>query len=415
MTHNHSSQALADAFTVFNQHSLQLEQSYRELEQRVMQLNGELAAARSERLQQLAEKEALADRLQTLIETLPAGVLVLDAVERVSECNRVAIEQLGGPLLGEQWSTIGTRAFCVQDSYGAEIALHDGRRLNIASCTFDSAPGRVLVLQDVTETHALQERLNRQQRLSAMGEMAASLAHQIRTPLAAAVLYSSHLAKDYLPSGDRTRFAGRLTERLGHLERLVNDMLTFARGGRGGDAQFSVRTLIAALYQAIEPQLQAAAARWHVSDAIPNALLLGNQDALIGALSNLVNNSLQAAPHGAVLELRTELSDSGEITLRLRDNGPGIPAEARAPYFRSLLYHTSGWHRARSGRGAGDIARAPRFDSVGNTAGRRLRIRAAPAERLGCRQFAQRRMSELSHHGSCLAACGVWHQLRSNP
>jgi two-component system sensor histidine kinase FlrB len=50
-------------------------------------------------------------------------------------------------------------------------------------------------------------------------------------------------------------------------------------------------------------------------------------------LSNLVNNSLQAIPHGAVLELRTEISDSGEITLRLRDNGPGIPAEARARIF----------------------------------------------------------------------------------
>lgn len=333
MTSNFSSQELADAFTAFNQHSLQLEQSYRELELRAAQLNEELAAARSERLQQLAEKEALADRLQTLIETMPAGVLVLDAVERVSECNRVAIEQLGGPLLGEQWSVISTRAFCAHDSYGAEIALHGGRRLNIASCTFDSAPGRILVLQDVTNTHALQERFNRQQRLSAMGEMAASLAHQIRTPLSAAVLYSAHLAKDYLPAGDRTRFAGRLTDRLGHLERLVNDMLTFARGGRGGDAQFTVRTLIAALYQAIEPQLQAASAGWQVIDTIPNALLLGNQDALIGALSNLVNNSLQAIPRGAELELRSGLSDSGEITLHLRDNGPGIPAEARARIF----------------------------------------------------------------------------------
>ena len=333
MTHNLSSQALADAFQAFNQHSLQLEQSYRELEQRVMQLNEELAAARSERLQQLAEKECLADRLQTLIETLPAGVLVLDAVERVSECNRVAIDQLGEPLLGEQWSVISTRAFCIQDSYGAELALRDGRRLNIASCRFDSAAGRVLVLQDVTETHALQERLNRQQRLSAMGEVAASLAHQIRTPLSAAVLYSSHLAKDYLPVSDRARFAGRLTERLGHLERLVNDMLTFARGGRGGEAQFSIQELITALYQAVELQLQAACAQWHVSCAIPNVSLIGNQDALVGALSNLVNNSLQAMPHGAVLGLSTELGSNGEFTLRLRDNGPGIPTEAQARIF----------------------------------------------------------------------------------
>ncbi|MBI5461131.1 MAG: PAS domain-containing protein [Gammaproteobacteria bacterium] len=334
MTPNHHrSQALADAFEAFNQRSLQLEQSYRELEQRVMQLNTELAAARSERLQQLAEKECLADRLQTLIETLPAGVLVLDAAEYVRECNRVALEQLGKPLVGEHWSTIGARAFCVQDSFGAEIALHDGRRLNIASRKFDSAPGRILVLQDVTETHALQERLNRQQRLSAMGEMAASLAHQIRTPLSAAVLYSSHLGKEQLHAGDRARFAARLSERLGHLERLINDMLAFARGGQGGDAQFTVQGLLTALQRAVEPQMQVAGAQWRVSDAIPDAPLLGNQDALIGALSNLVNNSLQAKPKDAVLELRTVVNGSGEIEVRLRDNGPGIPAEARARIF----------------------------------------------------------------------------------
>lgn len=333
MTPNHRSQALADAFEAFNQHSLQLEQSYRELEQRVMRLNAELAAARSDRLQQLAEKERLADRLQTLLETLPAGVLVLDATERVRECNRVAIEQLGEPLRDEQWPTISARAFCVHDSYGAEIALRDGRRLNIASRPFDNEAGRILVLQDVTETHALQERLNRQQRLSAMGEMAASLAHQIRTPLSAAVLYSSHLAKDYLPAGDRARFSMRLFERLGHLERLVNDMLSFARGGRGGDAHFTVQELLSTLQHAIEPQLQAAGAQWCLCNAIPNAPLLGNQDALVGALSNLVNNSLQAMPEHAVLELRTELSGTGEIVLRLRDNGPGISAEARARIF----------------------------------------------------------------------------------
>ncbi|MBI5040580.1 MAG: PAS domain-containing protein [Gammaproteobacteria bacterium] len=333
MTLNHRSQVLADAFEAFNQRSLQLEQSYRELEQRVMQLNAELAAACSERLQQLAEKECLADRLKTLIETLPAGVLVLDAVEHVSECNRVAIEQLGEPLLGEHWPVISARAFCVQDSFGAEMSLHDGRRLNIASRRFDSAPGRILVLQDVTETHALQARLNRQQRLSAMGEMAASLAHQIRTPLSAAVLYSSHLGKDHLPTGDRARFAARLSERLGHLERLINDMLAFARGGQGGDAHFTVQELLAALQRAVEPQLQAAGAQWRVSTPIANAPLLGNQDALIGALSNLVNNSLQAKPNGAVLELRTIINGNGEIEMRLRDNGPGIPAETRARIF----------------------------------------------------------------------------------
>lgn len=327
------SQALADAFDAFNQTSLQLEQSYRELEQRVAQLNAELAEARSERVQQLAEKARLVDRLQTLLETLPAGVLVLDAVERVRECNRVAVTQLGEPLVGESWPDVSTRAFRLQDSRGAEMALRDGRRLNIASRPLDSEPGRILVLHDVTDTHTLQERVARQQRLGAMGEMAASLAHQIRTPLSAAVLYSSHLGKDRLPAGDRTRFAGRLCERLRHLERLVNDMLAFARGGSGGAEHFSVQELLSELQQAVESQLQAAGAQWRVRNAVPQLPLLGNKDALLGALGNLVTNSLQAIPTAAVLDVQAQITSEGELELRLRDNGPGISTEVREHIF----------------------------------------------------------------------------------
>lgn len=327
------SQALADAFEAFNLMSLQLEQSYRELEQRAAQLTAELAAARSERLQQLAEKERLAERLATLLETLPAGVLVLDGVEQVREFNRRALDQLGEPLHGETWDAVRARVFPQPQSPAGDATTHSGQRLHIASRNLDSEPGRILVLQDVTEAHARQEELNRQQRLMAMGEMAASLAHQIRTPLTAAVLYGSHLAKDHLPAGERARFSARLTERLKHLERLVNDMLTFARGGRGGAECFSVGELLGDLHTAVETQLDAAGAQWRVDNGAAELALLGNKDALVGALGNLVANSLQAKPQGAVLSISAHAGIDGHIELRLRDNGPGIPADLRAHIF----------------------------------------------------------------------------------
>jgi two-component system sensor histidine kinase FlrB len=61
--------------------------------------------------------------------------------------------------------------------------------------------------------------------------------------------------------------------------------------------------------------------------------LLGNKDALVGALGNLVANSLQAKPQGAVLSISAHAAIDGHIELRLRDNGPGIPAELRAHIF----------------------------------------------------------------------------------
>src|SRR3569623_2966549 len=84
------SQNLEDAFHIFSQVSERLTESYRLLEQRVAELTDELAAARDERLQQLAEKARLAPRLQTLLGALPAGVEVLDGSGDIQECKHVA-------------------------------------------------------------------------------------------------------------------------------------------------------------------------------------------------------------------------------------------------------------------------------------------------------------------------------------
>lgn len=102
---------LEQAFRAFNQRSLELEASYRELESRVALLNKELAAARSERFQELVEKERVAGRLEQLLEALPGAVVVLDGSGVVQECNPGAVAMLGKPLVGMPWREVADRAF----------------------------------------------------------------------------------------------------------------------------------------------------------------------------------------------------------------------------------------------------------------------------------------------------------------
>ena len=77
-TDNLTGEQLEDAFQLFNQLSETLAESYGDLQIQVEHLSKELAEARSERLKQFAEKELIANRLERLLDTLPAGIVVLD-------------------------------------------------------------------------------------------------------------------------------------------------------------------------------------------------------------------------------------------------------------------------------------------------------------------------------------------------
>jgi two-component system sensor histidine kinase FlrB len=87
-----------------------------------------------------------------------------------------------------------------------------------------------VLLHDVTEAQHLKTQAERNQRLAAMGEMAAQLAHQLRTPLAAALLYAGNLENMELPAARPRLHRAKRVARLKHLEHLIQDMLMFARG-----------------------------------------------------------------------------------------------------------------------------------------------------------------------------------------
>ncbi|MDR9424713.1 MAG: PAS domain-containing protein, partial [Marinobacter sp.] len=202
-------EAVDSALDLFNRMSRQITDSYRTLESRVNQLSGELNHESLQRQQELEEKEQLADQLSTLLKALPAGVVVLDKHGAVSQCNPAAVALLGEPLDGERWVDVIRRCFAPRRDDGHEVSLKDGRRVSIEIRTMENQPGQLILLTDLTETRQLQSQLAHAQRLSAMGKMVASLAHQIRTPLSAAILYGGHLSQPDLEEEMRQRCADR--------------------------------------------------------------------------------------------------------------------------------------------------------------------------------------------------------------
>ena len=321
-----SRQDLESAFNLFNDLSVRLEEAYGDLEGQVASLDEELRIARQEREAQRVEKERIAARMAGLMAELPVGVVLVSASGRVEEANPGARDMLEGLQIGAHWESVIRNNLVGSDSSGDMVL---GRRRRITLTRRELGAGTcVVVLTDVTQIHELQERVLRNQRLSEMGEMAARLAHQVRTPVATAMLHASAMRRS---ADDKARRgAEKILYRLRELESMVNDMLMFAKGDVGELARVSAQDLIAQTADTIDPRMQQALST-SVQDAAPEHRVFVNKQLLVGALVNLVANAVQC---GALhVELGARSSSEGFMELFVADDGPGVPDDIAARIF----------------------------------------------------------------------------------
>lgn len=329
-------QNLEKSFKVFNRVSSQLETSYHQLEDRVSQLQGELAGRVSAQT-----VTADASLLRAILTALPAGVVVVDGSGQISEFNPGATAMLGELQHGEMWADVIARVFSPRSDDGHEISLRDGRRVSIATCPLGDQPGQVLLITDLTETRELQDNLGQHQRLIAMGEMAAGLAHQIRTPLASSLLFAAQLKNTRLDNHARSQLADKVTERLRQLESLISDMLIFSRTGYSGQECVSVATLFVELENQIAGLCQQRDIQLVVMCETPTQEIKGNPRILGSALLNLANNAIQAMgkendqPSRLTLLARNGVCNTVELCVV--DNGPGIPENIQHELFKPFF------------------------------------------------------------------------------
>jgi two-component system, sensor histidine kinase FlrB len=303
---------LAEAFQVFARASDELTQAYSGLQGQV---------------------SSLTERLTQLMTALPAGVVLVDSEGHVEQLNRAA-KVLMGDLSDEvPWASQMAR-FEATETPG-EYLLHRGEevlRIAVSETPQDTRGGCIILLHDVTEAWAMRVQTARNERLAAMGEMVASLAHQLRTPLAAALLYTGHMASTELDPAGRAKVADRVLERLRHLEKLIQDMLIFARGEALGRETFGVCELLAELSRIIEPVALRRKITFSSDCQAGSDTLFGNRKEIAGALINLLENALQAVGEGGRVQL-SAVKLGEQAVFRVQDNGRGVPPELQARLF----------------------------------------------------------------------------------
>ena len=328
------------AFAAFNAASEQLSGVYQDLQHQVAQLTRELALANGELHKQLIAKENLSQQLSLLLNALPGGVIALDAQERIEQVNPAAIAILGESLVGGDWRQVTQERLsptAIVNEWLVKLQqTAQPRRIRIESSATDAAGRRILLVNDITEAYAIQEQIRRNQRLTSMGEMAANLAHQLRTPLSTALLYANHLGGDALTPVERRKFATKTIERLHHLEHLTKDMLRFVKGEARRRERVVISDLLAELHQVIEPQITQQDLQFIVQDQSMTQALITDRQALCGAMINLLENAMQASATGGKIILASRL-EGKNIILSVHDNGSGIEAALQERLFEPFF------------------------------------------------------------------------------
>lgn len=348
---------LQEALDLFNSTGDKLSETNDSLIKKIDQLLLDKQSSHSERQEENQSNNQIEKQFEYLLKTLPVGVVMLSSTGHVSQCNPMAVDLLGEPLLGLKWVDVISRSFSPKASDGHEVSLKDGRLVNISTRSFQEGNCQLIVINDLTETRQLQSRIEKNRRIWELGKMSAALAHQIRTPLSSAMLYTSQLNIYQFDSDKRTDLCERIMQSLQHLEAQVSDILSFVKPDHSHWEWSSLRDIWGAVERSMAASLLANNAKLLIrletnTKKWDDFKVSCHRDAFQGALINIVQNGIEAAATRKKNGL-TDVNPCIEVVLSneeiglkidIIDNGGGIPESIQKqmfdPFFSTKQYGT---------------------------------------------------------------------------
>lgn len=186
----------------------------------------------------------------------------------------------------------------------------------------------------------IEEQLRQSEKLSALGLLAAEVAHEIRNPLTVIKMLFHSLNLSFPANDPRSRDVEVMGERIDHLNKSVEHILNFARTAEPDLVPLPLNSIVEDLALLVRHKLKNHGIEFvlQLAPNLPNAL--ADHAQLSQALLNLVLNAVEAMPRGGTLSIETGLTPDSRLYLLLKDTGKGMSAEQQASAFRSLLQTT---------------------------------------------------------------------------
>jgi two-component system, NtrC family, sensor histidine kinase HydH len=187
--------------------------------------------------------------------------------------------------------------------------------------------------RDLRESH---EQLRRADRLKALGEIAAGLAHEIRNPLAGMKGALEIVGSRVTPGTPEAEFAGVAATEVERLDNLVGEFLAYARPRDPEFRRVAVRDVVDPVIALLTPQAERVAVS--LVPVLPAEDVQCRMDAeqMRQVVFNVTINAIQASPAGGAVEVAVN-REAGAVTIAVSDQGPGIPPDAAARLFEPFF------------------------------------------------------------------------------
>ncbi len=358
---------LGEIIKAYSEATAELQRSHEMLQGQVHELSGELRRKNQALSETVTQVSSLKNYLAGIILSSADGIVAVNLDRRVMAWN---------PAADVLWDIMGDKPDGVDGKFildvmtgscrefgrmlmqslsedkrisGVEMRLTDkeGRTRffsasaspvrNAEETTDGRAVGAVLMFTELTAMRELEDRANRQDRLAALGEMAAGVAHEIRNPLGGIELYASTMRRKFADDSAEHATCGKIIAAAASLNRIVTDMLTFTRGREPQVRRCQVGQVVRTALDLAARELEArkVTAKVEVPPADPARML--DPDQLAQAALNVILNAAQAMKDGGVITVSGQDIEEADgkrvLLLSFADEGPGIPDEAKKKIF----------------------------------------------------------------------------------
>jgi two-component system sensor histidine kinase HydH len=193
--------------------------------------------------------------------------------------------------------------------------------------------GRVFILRDLAEVRRLQDEIRRKEKLAAIGDLAAGVAHEIRNPLSSIKGIASYYKEKFADGSEDKEMAGVMIEETDRLNRVISELLEFARPSKLNLKLSDLNELLKHSARFIQQEATTKNIQIHLNltpDAVEAEV---DPDRLTQCFLNLYLNALQAMKNGGQLAIASATRVDGSVSIDIRDNGSGISTDDLSKIF----------------------------------------------------------------------------------